>query len=296
MTGEAEQLDEIAIDEDATGIDPSVETETDEEPQEFDIVLAGSDEPTIEPEKKSTSDHILSRVMKKKDKLADENASLKLQLQSKAQPQQSVQTAPDEYDYDDRKAYLQAHSNWQRQMLVDVTAQQMNDQQNAGRFAAQRQQRETALTTYAENAAKLKVKDFNGAQDKAFELLGDDFVQMLATELPEDAPKLVFWFSKNPADAQRYREEFKSSPGKTTFSLGKLAGKLVPQPRQTKAAQPESKIESAGAVGGGGSDWQKQLDKLDDDVDMQNISKSINARRAIKLKAQAAGFDVSTLK
>ena len=296
MTGEAEQLDETAITDESLAIDPALGETSDEETQEFDIVLAGQDEPKIEPEAKSTQDHILSRVMKKKERLADENAALKLQLQQNAQPQQSVQTtAPDEYDFDDRKDYLQAHSNWQRQMLVDVTNEQLSNQQNAGRFAAQKQQQETALNTYAESAAKLKVKDYNGAQDKAFELLGDDFVQMLATQLPETAPKLIFWFSKNPAEAQRYREEFTSNPGRTTFSLGELAGKLTQQPRTSKAASPESKIESA-AVGGMGSDWQKQLDKLDDSVDMGNIAKTLNARREIKQKAKAAGFDVSTLK
>jgi hypothetical protein len=295
MTGETEQLNEIAVADETIAIDPALGDASNEEGQEFDIVLAGQDEPTIEPESKSTQDHILSRVMKKKDKLADENAALKIQLQQRAQPQQSVQTAPDEYDFDDRKDYLAAHTQWQRQMLVDVTNEQLNTQQNAGRFAAQKQQQEAALTTYAKSAAALKVKDYNGAQDKAFELLGDDFVQMLATQLPEKAPKLIFWFSKNPAEAQRYREEFATTPGKTTFSLGELAGKLTQQPRTSKAAQPESKVESA-AVGGLGNDWQRQLNKLDDDVDDKNIAKTLNARRAIKQKAKAAGFDISTLK
>ena len=169
MTGEAEQLDEIATIEEVAVIDPLAATEEGEETQEFDIVLAGSDEPTIAPVQKSTSDHILSRVMKKKEKLADENAALKLQLESKAQQPAAVETRPDEDDYDDRKSYLQADSEWTYRMQQSVTARQLNQQQNAGRIAAQSQQREAALTTYAENAAKLKVKDFNGAQDKAFE-------------------------------------------------------------------------------------------------------------------------------
>ncbi len=296
MTGEAEQVDEISINEETVEIDPSAETETDEAPQEFDIVLAGQDEPTIEPEQKSTSDHILSRVMRKKDKLTEENESLKQQLLAKAsQTPAAVETRPDEDDFDNRKAYLQADSEWTYRMQQTVTAGQLQEQQHGHRIAAQQQSQDAALATYAKNANDLKVSNFNEVQDKAFDVLGDEFARMLAMELPEDAPKLMYWFGKNPKDAEQYRDQFMASPSKTTFALGKLAGKLTIQPRQTSAAQPEAKIES-GSVGGINEDWQALLNKCDDAADMSNIAKTLNERRAIKAKARAAGFDVSTLK
>jgi len=299
MTGEAEQLDETSVVVDDQNQEPGQVIEEgsgdNEAAQEFDIVLAGQDEPKLEPEKKSTSDHILSRVMRKKDRLTEENERLKQELLVKAQPSTAVEIQPDEDDYDDRKAYLQAHSEWQSRMLNDATAAQLTRQQNSHRVAAQEQQRDTALSTYAENANNLKVRDFNDTQDKAFDVLGDEFVRMLATELPEDAPMLVYWLGKNPKDAEEYRDKFMANPSKTTFALGKLAGKLTIQPRQTNAAQPETKIE-AGSVGGINEDWQALLDKSDDAADMSNIAKSLNERRAIKARAKAAGFDVSTLK
>lgn len=299
MTGEAEQLGEISVDVDDQTQDPgqgSEENADDNEAvQEFDIVLAGQDEPQIEPEKKSTSDHILSRVMRKKDKLTEENESLKQQLLDKAQSPAAVETQPDEDDFDNRKDYLQAHSEWHSRMLNSATAAQLTRQQNSHRVAAQEQQHDTALQTYATNASNLKVRDFNDTQDKAFDVLGEQFVQMLATELPEDAPMLVYWLGKNPKEAEQYRDQFTANPSKTTFALGKLAGKLTIQPRQTNAAQPETKIES-GSVGGINEDWQALLDKCDDATDMSNISKTLNERRAIKARAKAAGFDVSTLK
>jgi hypothetical protein len=297
---EAEQLDEISVDVDDQNQDPAQGSEEgsdgNEAAQEFDIVLAGQDEAQIEPEQKSTSDHILSRVMRKKDKLTEENEALKQQLLAKAsQPAAVVKTQPDEDDFDDRKDYLQAHSEWQRQMLHDVTAEQLQQQQHGHRAAAQQQSQDAALATYSKNASNLKVGDFNDTQDKAFDVLGDEFARMLAMELPEDAPKLMYWFGKNPKDAEEYRDKFMANPSKTTFALGKLAGKLTIQPRQTNAAQPESKIES-GSVGGINEDWQALLDKTDDAADMSNIAKTLNERRAIKKRAKAAGFDVSTLK
>ena len=304
MNDQATELqDETAIVETTEGIDP-LEVTLDDENTDFDIVLAGQEQPQGKPEVKNTSDHILNRVMKKRDKLQgenvslqDENVSLRQQLEQVAkQPQvNAVGQPPDEYNYDDRGEYLQAKSLYDQQMLSNVVSSQLNQQQNGHRIAAREQEQEAKLRTYAENASKLKVRDFNQAQDKAFDVLGDDFAQLIARELPEDAPKLIYYLGKNSQVAADMRDEYISNPGSVTFKLGKLAGNLTIKPRESQAADPESKIES-GAVGGINENWQAQLDKIGDETDMNNISKSLNAIRAVKAKAKAAGYDISTLK
>lgn len=300
MTQAAEQQSEITTEVEGEDKQPGqVEgqnQEGSEEVEEFEIVLAGQDEPTGKPEAKSSKDFILSRVMRKKEKLADENALLREQLESIAKPQiANVQARPDEYAFEDRQEYLQADAQWQSQMLSNAVSEQLNQQQNGHREAAARQKVDAALTSYAENAAKLKVSNFNEVQDKAFDVLGDDFAQMIARELPEDAPKLIYHLGLNPEEAVRLRDEYKVNPGKTTFSLGKLAGNLTVKRKETQAAQPESKVES-GAVGGINEDWQASYDKIMDSSDNDNIGKTLKAIRALKTQAKAAGFDTSTLK
>ena len=296
---DAEQLGEISTEVDVDPGGEEVKTEIESEVvEEFDIVLADEDAEQ-KPEPKSQSDHILNRVMRKKEKLQDENVQLRQQLdQARLQPVQQatqVQPEPDEYAFDNREDYLQAKANWQQQMFGSEIDNRLNQQQNSHRIAAGNQQRDAALKTYAETAAALTVSDFNDAQDKAFDVLGEDMAQMIATRLPTKAPKLMYWLGKNPIEAERVAQMYKDDPGAATFELGELAGKLTLKPKQTNAAQPEAKIES-GAVGGLNEDWQGLLDKADAEADMSNISKSINKRREIKAQAKKAGFDVSTLR
>lgn len=293
MSEVAEQQDENAVIGDTIETDPPGDEITDEI-EENEIVLAGQE---VETESKSDpKDHILKRVMRRKDKLLDENETLKAQIQQLAnQSTQVVAPRPDEFAFDDRNDYLAADAKWQQELLRDTVSQQLSTQQDGHRVAAQEQKRDDALKTYATNAAAMKVSDFNEAQDKAFELLGEEFMHLLIENLPDDAPKLAYWFSKNPADAVQYRDDYKTNPGGTTFKLGKLAGKLTIKPKRSEAANPETKVEGAG-LGGSETDWQTKLDKIDNDADMSNLSRALRARRQIKVEAKAAGFDVSTLK
>jgi len=298
MADELEQLDEttVVVDgEEAEG--QETETKTTDE-VENEIVLAGQESENDEskPEPRDPKSYILKRFSKKNDKLQGENQALKDQLERlAAEGQGAVDPVPDEDSFDTRGEYLTAQAKHQKKMMQSVVGDQLKTQQHGHRIAAQEQQEEKALETYAASAAKLKVSDFNEAQDKACDVLGDDFAQLIVQTLPEDAPKLLYWFGKNPKEAAEFRENYTQNPGSTTFSLGKLAGKLTIKPKRSSAASPESKVTATG-VSTGNEDWQAQLNKIDDGAESDNISKVLNARRALKAKARAAGFDVSTLK
>lgn len=299
---EAEQQDseesvELEVDEQDPGQETADNPESDEA-VENEIVLAGQEDALSKPDPKSKADHIQERISRKKDKdLQGENARLRAQLEAAAQPvvAQPVQSVPDEDDFDDRQTYLVAKDAHDRQMLTEVVGKQLNQQQNGHRVAAQQQQRDAALTTYAQTAAKLNVSDFNDTQDRAFDVLGDDFASLIAEQLPEDAPKILYYLGKNPRKAEEMRDKFALNPGSVTFALGKLAGNLTIKPKRTAAAQPEGKIEG-GAVGGLNEDWQSQYTKILDSADDNNIAKTLTAIREIKKQAKQAGFDVSTLK
>lgn len=297
---DAEQQDEqtsvdLEVVEKEPGQEPDDNLEGDEA-TENEIVLAGQQEAEGKPDPKSNTDHILNRVMRRKDKLQDENVLLRQQLESVAKPTApALQSEPDEFAYENREDYLVAKATHSRQMMTGVMREELNQQQNGHRLQAQEQRRSDSLRTYANNASMLKVADFNETQDKAFDVLGDDFAALIAEQLPEDAPKLLYYLGKNSLKAEELRDKFASNPGGVTFELGKLAGNLTIKPKRTKAAQPESKIAGGNVVGVGG-DWQKQYDKIMDSADNDNISKTLHAMREMKKQAKAAGFDVSTLK
>jgi len=297
---DAEQQDEqtsvdLEVVEKEPGQEPADNLE-DDEATENEIVLAGQEEAEGKPDPRSNTDHILNRVMRRKDKLQDENVRLKQQLEANAQPAvPALQSVPDEYAYENREDYLVALATYNRQMMSGVVSEQLNHQQSGHRLAAQEQRRKDSLTAYANNASMLKVSDFNETQDKAFDVLGDDFATLIAEQLPEDAPKLLYYLGKNSLKAEELRDKFASNPGGVTFELGKLAGNLTIKSKRTQAAQPESKV-TGGSVGGVGGDWQKQYDKIVDATTDGNISKTLNAIRELKRQAKASGFDVSTLK
>lgn len=282
---------EVVEQEPGQAVDETLEV--DEANEENEIVLAGEDDAEEKPDPKSNASYILKRVLGREDKLKVENDRLRQEAAAKP-VMPTLQSAPDEDAFDTRQDYLVAQSTYQRQMMSEVVGQQLNQQQNGHRLQAQQQRREDSLKTYAETASKLNVSDFNETQDKAFDVLGDDIAQMIAEQLPSDAPKLLYYLGKNSKKAEELREKFAINPGGMTFELGKLAGNLSIKPKRTKAAQPESKVKG-GSVGGSGDSWQKQLDKIDDSADFSNMSKSINARRKLMKEAGAAGFDVSTL-
>lgn len=307
MAEAAEQLDEQAAEVENLENDPGQEQAQIENPgeeQEYEIVLAGDEDADSKPDTKSTSDHILNRVMRKRDKLQDNlvteqarSTDLQRQLDQLANTQQSnvVAIPPQEHEFNSTEEYLVAKAGYDRQMLTSVVSEQLNQQQNGHLIAAQEQEKNAALSTYAKNASNLGVKNFNEIQDKAFDVLGDEFAQMIAQHLPEDAPKLMYHFGVNPTVAAQFRDDYITSSGGTLFKLGKLAGNLTLKPKQATAAQPEGKIEN-GAVGGVNEDWQASYEKIMDTASDSNISNTLNQIRELKKQARAAGFDVSTLK
>lgn len=289
-----EQLKEPTVDDESSEIDPSKETKTDET-EENEIILTGQDEPTGKPE--DPTPHILRRVQRREEKTQLENQQLKAQLEQMAsQSNTTIKPKPIEDNFDSIEEYNAADAQWQADLISTTISTQLNQQQNGHRIAAQEQERNVSHETYAKNAVALKVSDFNEIQDKAFDILGDDFARAIAETIPEEAPKLLYYLGKNPREAERYRDDYKLNPGRTNFLMGKLAGKLTLQPRRTKAADPETKIEGASVGDIGDGDWQAQIDKVYDSADDSTISKSINKVREIKKQAKAAGFDVSTLK
>lgn len=287
---------DLAIDDKSTietevVIDPIAKDDEGEEQLENTIVLA-TDESEGEPKPKPSNEHfVLKRFEKKNTKLVDENAALKQQLEQAASKQAPMQLlTPDEYDFTDRQEYLKAKTTYDFALQSQVADARENKARQGHHVEAQEQQRNESLNKYSEAAKGLKVSDFNETQDRAFDVLGDEFAQVIATQVsPKDAAKLMYWFGKNPKAAAEHKDMFMANPGQSTYSLGKLAGKLTIKPKQSDAAEPEGKIDS-GSVGGLNEDWQSQYDKILDSATEDTVGKTMKELRALKARARESGF------
>ncbi|WP_299084910.1 hypothetical protein [uncultured Paraglaciecola sp.] len=279
--------------------------------EENEIVLAGQEEsPSSQANKPNNDQHsntdaVIKRMKRKRERIDAENEQLRReneQLRRHAQSPGAGQRQHDqslqlpkrptraEFSYDEDK-FDAAIAEWTEQ-VADVKAEARIREANQGQRTIAAQQREAkALEQYAKSANALKLPDFNEAQEDALDVIGTDFGVMLARELPDDAPKLVYFFGKNPDEALKYREMFDNNPGGTTFALGKLAERLVIKRKQSSAAAPEDRIEGEG-LAGGDSSLQGQLAKIDEKLEKDEISpaQAIRETRRIKreLKEQAA--------
>ncbi|WP_299083064.1 hypothetical protein [uncultured Paraglaciecola sp.] len=287
---------------------PTGETDTpkaDESSEENEIVLAGQEgsppstanKPSSDGQHSNT-DAVIKRMRRKRERLDAENETLRReneQLRRHAQGGGNTQgdrrtlQLPNrptraESGYDEEK-FDAAMAEW-TDKVTDIKVQAGLQQANQGQRVVAAQQREqTALKQYAENANALKVPDFNDTQEDALDVLGADFGTMLARELPSDAPKLVYFFGKNPEEAVRYREMFDNNPGGTTFELGKLAERLVIKRKQSSAAAPEDRIDGQGLAGGDDS-LEGQLAKIDEKLEKGEMEPAFAIRETRRIKRE----------
>ena len=294
-----EQQDDISIGDTGVTLDGGEQLVGDEVNEEVEIVLAGqedspSDEAASKPDNR---DYILRRMQKKRDKVEQENLELKLKLAANSSRSDNAEPPTlEQCEYDDTR-FQSELSKWQAVQQESSVRRIIQEQQEGHRLVAAEQGKQQALETYAENASKLGVLDFNESQDKAMDILGDDFSELLAVQLPVDSPKLMYWFGKNPKEAEKYRDLYQSNPGGATFELGKLAAKLTVKRKHSSAASPERKIDASG-VPGGNSDFQKRYQEIDKQLDSGKLSIQQGVNKVLELKQEArkAGFDVAQLK
>jgi hypothetical protein len=293
-----EQQDDLSIDTNIDDLDGGDLLSGGEGSGEVEIVLAGQDGSPSSEAKPDHRDHILRRLQKKRDRIEQENLELKLKLAAQNSSAVESDNPPvlEDFEYDDAK-HQAALSRWQVSQTERVTKRVLQQQQDGHNVVAASQKKEKALETYAETASKLGVLDFNETQDKAMDVLGEDFSEVLATNLPTESPKLMYWFGKNPQKAAEYRDRYLSNPGATTFELGKLAAQLTVKRKRSSAADPEKHIESSG-VTGGTSDFLKGYKNIMKQLDSGKLEPGQGVRqvRALKREAKVAGYDVSQLK
>ena len=275
---------------------------TDEQDEEFDIVLDGEEEPAPQP----------STIPKRVKKLLERNTALQSDLETSntqaqnnaqeierlhqelAQSRQPAQSTgmpmpptEESVDYDPEKLRV-AQAQYQADFQAWLASQQNQVIESKAQQAAQEErvkQENQALEAHYERADKLKVPDYDANEEQAVAIMGKSIVKGIASVMSNSA-MVINYLGKNPAKAQEIALLDKTNPQKGIEKLWELNFNLKSVPRKKSVApDPEVSIEG-GEAPMPASKLQKKYDAAADKGDISTL-------RKIKKEAKAQGIKLT---
>ncbi|MCB1725757.1 MAG: hypothetical protein KDJ39_18895 [Gammaproteobacteria bacterium] len=235
----------------------------------------------------------LQKAEKSAEALAAENDLLRMQLQQ-TQGGGKRGTAPkmptlEDCDYDEDE-FRRRSVEYAKSVSVEearrAAAEMIENSQRSAQLQSKDADTEAALDRHYTNAGKLKVDDFEAAEDRVIEIFGRDAAREIIANV-EDSHLLMYWLGKNPDKASHYADLLKRSPVKGIFALGELRSKIKVQPRGKSSPSPDEAVEGAGVTGAQG--WERRIDTMRDKVAAGKASMSDLMK--LKRQAQQAGFN-----
>ncbi len=168
------------------------------------------------------------------------------------------------FDYDEAK-YQAAQAEYIRDSTARTVQQEFERVMGAARSRTEEQQknerRQTELEAHYERANKLPIKDYEAAEERAIDIIG----QQEAENIMRIAPKSEFvlaHFGNNPAAARKYVAMSDENPARAVMWLGELQASFKLKGSEP-TPDPDETLEGAGVASPGASDDQlkKLLDK-----------------------------------
>ena len=270
------EIEDAAIDEVDEG-EPEEEAETEsEEPDEIVVSIDGEEPP---PQEEQAAPEWVRELRREHRELKKRNRELESRVSQSAETNPAVtlgaKPSLENLDYDTEK-YEQSLADWyERKRLVD-------DQQSQVRRAEEEQQQawNAKLEGYVEAKTKLKVKDYDDAEEVAQQLF--NVVQQGVVIQGAENPALVIYaLGKNPEKAKELAAI--DDPVRFAFAVAKLESKLKVGNRKA-ATQPERTV-SATARSSGSVD--STLERLREEASKTgNMDKVMAYKRAQKQAAK----------
>ena len=268
------EIEDAAIDEVDEG-EPEEEAES-EEPDEIVVSIDGEEPP---PQEEQAAPEWVRELRREHRELKKRNRELESRVSQSAETNPAVtlgaKPSLENLDYDTEK-YEQSLADWyERKRLVD-------DQQSQARRSEEEQQQawNAKLEGYVEAKTKLKVKDYDDAEEVAQQLF--NVVQQGVVIQGAENPALVIYaLGKNPEKAKELAAI--DDPVKFAFAVAKLESKLKVGNRKA-ATQPERTV-SATARSSGSVD--STLERLREEASKTgNMDKVMAYKRAQKQAAK----------
>jgi len=268
------EIEDAAIDEVDEG-EPEAEAES-EEPDEIVVSIDGEEPP---PQEEQAAPEWVRELRREHRELKKRNRELESRVNQSTETNPVVNLGPkpnlEALDYDTEK-YEQSLADWyERKRLVD-------DQQGQVRRAEEEQQQawNAKLEGYVEAKTKLKVRDYDDAEEVAQQMF--NVVQQGVVIQGAENPALVIYaLGKNPKKAKELAAI--DDPVKFAFAVAKLESNLKIGNRKA-STQPERTV-SATARSSGSVD--STLERLREEASKTgNMDKVMAYKRAQKQAAK----------
>jgi len=268
------EIEDAAIDEFDEG-EPEEEADS-EEPDEIVVSIDGEEPP---PQEEQAAPEWVRELRREHRELKKRNRELESRVSQSTETNPVVNLGPkpnlEALDYDTEK-YEQSLADWyERKRLVD-------DQQGQVRRAEEEQQQawNAKLEGYVEAKTKLKVRDYDDAEEVAQQMF--NVVQQGVVIQGAENPALVIYaLGKNPKKAKELAAI--DDPVKFAFAVAKLESNLKIGNRKA-ATQPERTV-SATAPSSGSVD--STLERLREEASKTgNMDKVMAYKRAQKRAAK----------
>lgn len=189
---------------------------------------------------------------KKEQALEEEVKLLRAALSGGKDPNK----APDENDYDTTAEYLQAKEKYDNARVNQLLDQRLQAERQRAVMDSQTQAQKQKIHGHYDRAEKLGMKNYAELEDKAIEILGDEFTKAIMTQSGR-SELILGSLGANTAKAREIAELAKIDPvGAYTMAIEYGAGLKV-QSKTAPPPDPETQVESGGSV----SSWEARIDK-----------------------------------
>lgn len=184
--------------------------------------------------------------------LKQENELLRMQLEQQSPKQRTIPNLDEIDDPAERAEALRKYIAEETSAQVEQRVSKLQPKDEPEPQLAD----EKALDAHYERARKLKVDDFDAAEDEVIAALGKDAARQIIEHY--DNSEAIMWaLGKNPSKLREFQDKLHSNPVRMLKELTEFASTLRLKPKG-KAPEPDS-VESG--VSGGGN-MQAQLDAL----------------------------------
>lgn len=233
----------------------------------------------------------VSQAEQAKEALAAENRLLRMQMQQRQQqegkqPEKAPTLAECGYDEEVFAQKMQDYMSGTSRSALSEELKKYEHRQLQQQFE---RNRASALEAHYERADKLKVPDYDVAEEKAMELLGRDFVADVAARLP-DSEVVLYFLGKNPGKAREIADLAARDPALAAVAIGELKAGLRVQPKGAKTNPPEPDTPAGGGGASTASAWQRKLDKA---VETANRTGNMDDVTRIRREAAKAGVKLT---
>lgn len=275
-----EDLEDSEGDDDNDDAEPEDEGDESADSDEDDLVITIGEQ---EPEKEAPQDDAnwLKNLRKSHRELKKENRELRKRVAVQENPvpkTQSIGPKPklEDFDYDEDKfepALVQWHEK-KRQVQAEEDAAK-----TAQKEASEAWERQ--LAKYNEAKAKLRVRDFEDAEEEVLNAL-DPTQQGIIVDAAENPELVVYALGKNPERLRKLSEI--KSPVRFASAIGKLETELKVRSRKSPPP-PERRVNGSG---GTSINAKSKLDRLREEAAKTgDFSKVIAERQRQKAKQRA---------